>query len=122
MARGLGIDKSFEQMNGSPEYLGTIQSTGTNVISNLSGAITKGMRLMVQPDAVGYISPANHDTTPVAPNVTNAIANGVKLAADQKYYIGLAADDNVANGINGQSYIQWISGSGTTNLKVWRMR
>lgn len=122
MARGLGIDKSFEQMNGSPEYLGTIQSTGTNVISNLSGAITKGMRLMVQADAAGYINPANHATTPVTPNVTNSAVNGVKLAADEKYFIGLAADDNLANAINGESYLQWISGSGTTNLKVWRLR
>lgn len=37
---------------------------------------------MVQPDAAGYINPANHATTPVAPNVTNSATNGVKLAAD----------------------------------------
>ena len=82
MARGLGIDKSFEQMNGSPQYLGTIQSTGTNVISSLTGVITKGMRLLVQPDAAGYISPGNHASAPAAPNVVNSSTTGVKLAAD----------------------------------------
>lgn len=52
------------------------------MISSLSGAILKGMRLMVQADAAGYINPGNHATTPVAPNVTNSAVNGVKLSAD----------------------------------------
>lgn len=56
--RGLPIDQHFERINGSPQYLGTVQSTGTNVISNLSSQIQKGMRLMVQPDGAGFIMPA----------------------------------------------------------------
>ena len=100
-SRGGGIAQQFEGINGSPQYLGTIQSTGANVISSLSGVITKGVRLMVQPDAAGYINPGNHATTPFAPNVTNSAVNGVKLSADEKYYLCLAADDNVAYNING---------------------
>lgn len=82
MARGLGIAQSFTQINGSPQYLGTIQSTGTNVISNISGTLKKGMQLLVQPDADGYISPANHASAPVAPNVTNSTINGLLIVAD----------------------------------------
>lgn len=118
--RGLPMGKHFEKINGAPQYLGTIQSTGTNVISNLSGAIQKGYRLMVQPDAPGYIMPSNHATTPVAPDVTQTSANGVKLAADEKYYIGLTGDSNYGSD-DGDDYLQWLSVSGTTNLKVWRM-
>ena len=120
--RGLGIHQQFEQINGSPAYLGTIQSTGTNVISNLSGAIVKGMRLMVQPDAAGYVLGANHATTPFAPCVTQTAANGVKVAADEKFYLCLDDDDNKQHNINGESFLQWISVSGTTNLKVFQLR
>lgn len=100
-SRGGDIARQFEGINGSPQYLGTIQSTGTNVISNLSGAIRKSMRLMVQPDAAGYIMPANAPVTPTTPNVTNSATNGVKLAADEKFYICLSQDDNVQSAQNG---------------------
>lgn len=120
--RGGGQAQQFEQINGSPQYLGTIQSTGTNVISNLSGLITKGMRLLVQPDAAGYIMPANHATVPFAPNVTNSAVNGCKIIVDEKFYILLATDDNAAYNLNGEAFIQWMSVVGTTNLKVWRLR
>lgn len=76
---------------------------------------------MVQPDGPGYFSPANHATVPFAPNVVNSAANGVKLAADEKFFITLANDDS-ANEVNGEFAIQWMSVSGTTNLKVWRLR
>lgn len=48
---------------------------------------------MVQPDAPGYFNPGNHATTPFAPNVVNSAVNGVKLAADEKYFVTLAVDD-----------------------------
>ncbi len=92
-SRGGGIAQQIEQLNGSHEYLGTIQSTGTNVISNLTSQIVKGGRYLVQADAPGYINPGNHATTPVVPNVTNSAVNGLKLAADEKYLICLAQDD-----------------------------
>lgn len=76
---------------------------------------------MVQPDAAGYINPANNSTTPFAPNVVNSAVNGVKLSADEKYYLCLAADER-AYQLDGESFLQWISASGTTNLKVWRLR
>jgi hypothetical protein len=76
---------------------------------------------MVQPDATGYINPGNHATTPVAPNVTNSATNGVKLSADEKYYLCLAPNDGPSS-LNGEAFVQWISASGTTNLKVWRLR
>lgn len=115
--RGLDINKNFERINGSPQYLGTIQSTGSNVISNLSSAIQKGMRLMVQPDATGYILPSDSATTPTT---TNSSTTGVKIAGDEKYYLCLK-DDASYSQLNGEGWLQWISSSGTTNLKVWRL-
>ena len=79
------------------------------------------MRLMVQPDAAGYVNPGNNAVTPFAPNVVNSAVNGVKLSADEKYYICLRGDSRYGN-IDGESFLQWISASGTTNLKVWSLK
>ena len=112
-SRGLSIAQQFEAINGSPYYLGTIQSTGTNVVSTLASAIKAGDRLMVQADAQGYVLPSNAGAnSPINPSVTNSATTGVKMAADEKLYLCLRDDE---------SGLQWISGSGTTNLKVWRM-
>lgn len=115
--RGLPIDQHFEKINGSPQYLGTIQSTGTNVISNLTSLIKKGYKLMVQPDAAGYILGSDNASTPTT---TNSATTGVKLAADEKYYICLKSDSAYGSP-DGEGWLQWISASGTTNLKVWRI-
>lgn len=117
MGRNLSIQQEFAALNGSPQYLGTIQSTGPNVISAISAAIHKGDQLMVQPDADGYILGGDHATTPT---VVNSATAGVKVVADEKYYLCLKADDSPSNQ-NGEGYLQWISATGTTNLKVWRM-
>lgn len=117
-SRGLGIHQLFEQMNGSPQYLGTIQSTGTNVISNLSSAIKQGDRLLVQPDAAGYCLGSNHATTPT---VTNSSTTGVYVEANEKFFIGLVPDESSQN-TNGEKWLQWISVTGTTNLKVWLLK
>jgi hypothetical protein len=111
------MDQHFEKINGSPQYLGTIQSTGTNVISNLAGAIQKGFRLLVQADATGYVLGSDNATTPT---VTNSATTGVKISADEKFYLCLEADSRPSSS-DGEGWLQWISGSGTTNLKVWRL-
>ena len=118
-SRGLAVAQIMEQLNGSPQYLGTIQSTGSNVISSLSSVIKPGDRLLVQPDAAGYILAADASSSPT---VTNSSSNGVKLAADEKFYITLATNQT-PNKINtaDEGWLQWISGSGTANLKVWRL-
>jgi len=108
-ARGLGISQQFEQINGSPQYIGTIQSTGANVISNITSLIRPGDRLLLQPDAVGYFHGAD---SPSTPTVTNSSTTGVKLASDEKAYICLRSEE---------THLQWISASGTTNLKVFRL-
>lgn len=115
--RGLDTFQILQQLNGSPQYLGTIQSTGSNVISDITALIKKGDRLMVQPDAPGYILGANASSSPL---VTNSATTGVKLQADEKYYICLM-DDSSAGSDDGEDYVQWISATGTTNLKVWRL-
>lgn len=115
--RGLPINEHFEKINGSPQYLGTIQSTGTNVISNLTSQIQKGFRLMVQPDGIGFVLGSDSATVP---SVVNSATTGVKLGVDEKFYICLESD--LAYGTaNGEGWLQWISLSGTTNLKVWRL-
>lgn len=123
--RGTDVHKNFEAINGSPRYLGTIQSTGANVISNLSGAFGAGDRLLVQPDATGYILPSEKSASPAT---VNSATTGVKLAGDEKMYITLA--DATTPGLSvdnaglpvGEPYLQWISATGTTNLKVWSLR
>lgn len=116
--RGLPVHEQMQRINGSPQYLGTIQSTGTNVISNLSSSIQKGYRLLLQPDAAGYVLGADNSTTP---STINSSTTGVKLSADEKFYLTLQADGKPGNSQLGQGYLQWISASGTSKLKVWRL-
>lgn len=118
-SRNLGVHQILLQLNGSPQYLGTIQSTGTNVISNLSGAILPGDRLMVVPDVAGYVLGSESATTPAT---VNSATNGVPVAGLEKVYINLA--DTTTPGYNkatDEAWLQWISASGTTNLKVFRL-
>jgi hypothetical protein len=119
-SRGLNVHQIMEQLNGSPQYLGTIQSTGANVISNLSGAIRPGDRLLVQPDASGFILGADNATTPTT---VNSATTGLRIDALEKFYITLSDINTPARGglIADESWLQWISVSGTTNLKVWRL-
>lgn len=123
--RGTDVNKNFEAINGSPRYLGTIQSTGANVISNLTNAFGPGDRLLVQCDAPGYLLPAEKSASPTT---VNSATTGVKMLADEKMYITLADPTTPGlvladNGIPvGETHLQWISATGTTNLKVWSLR
>lgn len=118
-SRNLNVHQIMEQLNGSPQYLGTIQSAGTNVISNLSSAIRAGDRLLVQPDAAGYVLAAD---AAASPSTTNSSTTGLKLLADEKCYLTLAGASTPGKANNtAEAYLQWISASGTTNLKVWRL-
>lgn len=117
-SRGLNEAQTLAQLNGSCQYLGTIQSTGANVVSNIGGLILPGDRLLIVPDAAGYYQAGEA----ASPAVTNSAVNGVPLAAAEKAYILLA--DRTTPGYNkatDEAYIQWISASGTTNLKVFRI-
>lgn len=118
-SRGLSVAQIMEQLNGSPQYLGTIQSTGSNVISNLSSLIQPGDRLLVQPNAAGYVLAADSSSSPT---VTNSSTTGVRLAANERFCITLATNQT-PNKINteDEGWLQWISSSGTANLKVWRL-
>lgn len=116
--RGLSIQNLWEQQNGSPQYLGTIQSTGTNVISNISSKIKQGDCLLVQSDAAGYVQGGDNATTPT---VVNSASNGVFIDVQEKFFIRLRSDESVQN-TNGEAYLQFISASGTANLRVWLMK
>lgn len=118
-SRGLNEVQTLAQLNGSPQYIGTIQSTGTNVISNLTNAILPGDRLLIVPDAAGYYQASESAASPAT---VNSAVNGVPLAATEKAYILLA--DRTTPGYNkatDEAYVQWISSAGTTNLKVFRI-
>lgn len=119
-SRGLNVHQIMEQLNGSPQYIGTIQSTGTNVISNISSGIRPGDRLLVQPDSAGFILAADNATTP---STVNSSTTGVRVDAFEKFYITLGDTNTPAkSGLNAdEAWLQWISASGTTNLKVWRL-
>lgn len=100
-------------LNGSPAYLGTIVATTTKnnndtaaPFSNTGAALT-GKLLVIQPDSACYILAGTTTTTTVT------AANGVKLAADQIYYITMAADEG---------WLACLAFVGTTNLKLWEAR
>ena len=109
--RQLSLVGQMQVFNGDITYLGTIQSTGTSVTNATTSSaftIPAGATIVVQADATGYFRPVGTpDTT------TNVSAtNGFKLAADESRVMTLRSD---------RASLAWISGSGTTNLKVWQL-
>lgn len=110
--RDLDVNKAFDEINGSPQYDSTIQSTGTSARN--STAFTKGQRVMVQPDAACYVRTGTSA-------ITVSSSNGVYLDANEKFYVCLKADGAGPSNANGETHIAVISVSGTVNLKVFRM-
>lgn len=104
--RNKNLADTIKVLNGSPAYLGTIVATTTKNNSDTAApfAIEAGQFILVQCDVAAYVLPG---TSTAAAATT---ANGVKVAADEKFYILLRA---------GQSYLAIISASGTATCKVW---
>lgn len=106
------INQSYEAVNGTHKYLGTIVATTTKnnhdtaSAFNNTGEALKGKVLLVQPDAACYILAA----TTNAGTVTTS--NGLKLIADQTYVIMMT---------EAHGWLACLSVSGTANLKVWEL-
>lgn len=110
--RNIDVNKAFEEINGSPQYDSTIQSTGTSAKNGT--AFTEGARLLLQPDAACYIRPGTS-------TITVSSSNGVYLDANEKYYLCLKKDKAALGDSSGEEYVAVISVSGTVNVKVFRM-
>lgn len=91
-------------LNGSPTYVGTIQSTGTTTTTLSAGALTPGRTYLLQADAKAYFAPQ----TSSAGTVTTA--NGTLIGADGSFVVCLK---------NTQTHIAVISATGTANVKVF---
>lgn len=122
------IHQLFSEINGVPTYVETVTSNGSAATSsgkaNAAGTgSAKGLRLLVQPDAACYIKVGATTETGVdgaaVPTVT--AANGLKLAADEKFFLCLTEDNFPTQGLVGMTKIQVISASGTANLKIFRL-
>ena len=109
MPRLGNINQSYEAVNGTHVFLGTIVATTTKnnhdtaVPFNNTGEALKGKVLLVQPDAACHILPGLLNTSTVT------TTNGLKLAADQTYVIMM-----------GSSY-GWLAVVGSASLKVWEL-
>lgn len=92
------------------EYLGTLQSTGTSANSNGVAALGAASGLapgkyLVQADGAGTFAQVDTATDTVA------ATTGIKIAADGTLTFAVGTRLN---------FIAWISGAGTTNLRVFR--
>ena len=97
------------------KYLGTLQSTGTAVTNASTGTpfvIPKGAKILVQADAAGYF---------LGDASTVSSSTGVKIAADGTYTMSCGRITTTSVSSATSSIVSWISGSGTTNLKVFEL-
>lgn len=112
MPRLGNISQSYEAVNGTHTFLGTIIATTTKNNNdtatpfNNSGEALKGKVLLLQPDAACYILPGTLSTTTVT------TTNGLKVGADQTYVIIMGA---------GYGFLACLAVTGTANLKVWEL-
>lgn len=111
MSARLNAQLNFlQKLNGSPQLLGTLVSTGTSVNNSSTATpftIAAGAVVLLQPTAAGYIRTGK--TTALAAASTTS----VKLAADEKYLLLLQSDE---------AYVAWIPGSGSANCLVHEMK
>ena len=114
------IHQLFSEINGIPTYIETVQSTGTAATSN---TLPRGARLLVQADAACYIRVGATTEVGIDGVAVTAVSstNGLKLAADEKFFLCLNEDNFPKQGIAAILKIQVISVSGTVNLKVFRL-
>lgn len=114
------VSRLFEEINGSPTYVGTQAVTAT--VSSFT--VVAGARYILQPDAALYIQPgATGQRTKQAgltvPTLT--ASNGLKLAADEKFYICMMDAQQPGQGAAAQTTIQMITAAGTANCRVFRI-
>lgn len=105
--RALGLNQLMRALNGDLRHLGVIQSTGTSATNSSTGTpftVTPGWVLVVQPDAAGHL-------LCVAAGGAVTTTTGLKLAADEKFYVQVTED---------RPLLAWISASGNANLRVMR--
>lgn len=107
-SRNFGEISTVRLLNGTPTYLGTITATTTKNNNSTASPFTipLGQFVLVQCDAATYVLPGT--TT----GATVTTSNGVKIIADEKYYLMLTLD---------QAYLAALAVTGTVNCKVWRM-
>ncbi len=106
-SRNSALNDTIRLLNGVPTFLGTIIATTTKNQADTASpfVIPAGQFLLVQCDAATYLLPGVSAAT-----VTTA--NGVKVIADEKYYIMLKS---------GQYSLAALAVTGTVNCKVWRL-
>jgi hypothetical protein len=109
----VSVNQVLGQLNGSPRFLGTITAAAATA-SNLSGALGPGRQLLLQPDVDCFILGGESGT----PTISST--NGVRIGADQLFYIRLRAPQ-VGLALAGETHLQTVAVSGTVNLKVWSM-
>jgi len=98
---------------GDPVYLGTIAATTTSKNNHDTGTpfndtdeALKGKLLLVQPDVACYVRQADTNAG------TASSTNGVKLAADQLFYVSMRSN---------KGWLACVSVSGSVNLRVFEM-
>lgn len=110
--RPFSLFELTERLYGSPSFLGVVVATTTKnnhdtaTPFNNTGEALKAKVLLVQCDAAAYVLAGTANTATVT------TANGVKLAADEKAYIGMTA---------AQGWIAFLSVSGTANCRCWEV-
>lgn len=103
------LQATVYQLNGTPHYLGRIVATttknnhDTSTPFNDTTVALKGMTLLIQCDAAADILPGIVNT------VTTTATTGVKLAADEKFYIMMENDAG------------WVAVVGTANCDFWQL-
>jgi hypothetical protein len=122
MSRASTMASKFGMVNGCPSYLGTISATTT--AASFTTSLTPDCVVFVQPDADCYIlvgaAASRLQDGSTVPTVTSS--NGVKILADEKYFIALPDLDN-SYGIAGQitPAIQAITSSGAASVRVFKL-
>lgn len=103
--RKLSQEDLMRGLNGSPEFLGVITSTTVkdNSTTAVPFTIKKGDLLLMVPSAAVHVLPG------LAASGAVTTANGVPLAADEKWYMLLKSD------------ISAVQVVGSASTKVWRI-
>lgn len=116
------VDESIVRMSGRPNYLGTIDFTGTSKTNhqattpfNNTGTALMGKILLLQPDADVYILPVLSNSAAVTSSI------GVKLSAGERVILtfGDLSSSLVAGEYHGWLAALQVSAGG--NLKIWEL-
>lgn len=104
----------YQTLNGSPSFLGVIAGTSSSVNNHTTGTAFRntgealtGKTLLLQSDATCHILPG---TTNAA---AATVANGVKLAADERVILTMTREEG---------WLAAIAPSTTCNVRVWELR